>query len=52
MFCNLCENPYPYMCAECQGIEYQLDEEVKAILEQPAECKRVNIASGEDCYVV
>lgn len=44
--CDLCSNPYPYMCSECMtailASEDEIDEDTK-MFEQ-----RLNISSGED----
>lgn len=44
--CNLCENPYPYMCSECMTSLY-LDEEDVAEDQRLFEGRK-NISSGED----
>jgi hypothetical protein len=43
--CDLCSNPYPYMCSECCELLASPDDiaEDTAMFE-----KKINIASGED----
>ncbi len=54
MECNLCENPYPYNCAECQHqMELAIQEDAAMFASSCAEIKeiqqkRIFIGSGED----
>ena len=44
--CDLCDNPYPYMCSECMHTLFD-EEDIKQdamMFEQ----KKINISSGED----
>lgn len=47
--CNLCENPYPYVCEACQKQMEQAFAEDDAMFQNTQqEPRRVFIGSGED----
>ncbi len=50
--CDLCANPYPFMCSECNGYGIDQRQEVAHLLPKKEEaCKPINVSSGEDAFL-
>lgn len=47
--CPLCENPYPYMCSECNAHEEaEVALEVQEFFPPQIQSKKIFVGSGED----